>query len=319
MRNPSSLTAAVVLPPLVGGGLAMLAIYGTGIYGLALFLAVPFLLGWMATAVLRVAIGPQRLRRCFEVSALSVIFLGVLFLVFKAEGALCLLLALPVAVPCLLFGAWAAWRAFHRRDLPPVSSTAALTLLIVVAIAIEPRFQRSAPPLVVSDSILIHASPRETWRSIVALDRVPQPHDWIYRAGVACPQRTRIVAPRANGLRVCTMSTGVVVEQIEVWKPERLLRWRTQSAPPPMKETNPFYANVDPPHLHGYYESPRGEFAIAPAGASGATILTRRTWFRQNLAPSWYWNWWCELAITHIHRTVLEHVRDLAQSKGAIS
>jgi len=151
MRNPTPLlTASVVLPPLVGGGLALLAIYGTGIYGLALFFAVPFLLGWMATSMLRVAIGPQRLRRCLEVSGASALVLGALFLVFKAEGALCLLMALPIAVPFILLGTWAAWRAFHRRDLPPLSSTAALVLFAIVGIAIEPRFQRSVPPIVVS-------------------------------------------------------------------------------------------------------------------------------------------------------------------------
>jgi hypothetical protein len=189
-----------------------------------------------------------------------------------------------------------------------------LLLIVPSLMWIEPRLQ-SAPPLeIVEDSIAVQASPAEVWDAVVRLDRVPAPSDWMYRAGVACPQRTRIESPRAGGYRVCTLSTGQLVEQIEVWRPGRTLRWHARSTPPPMRELNPFYDHVDPPHLHGYYDSPRGEFAIGRIGLN-RTRLTRRTWYSQQLRPNAYWAFFCEMAISQIHRTVLEHVRDMAEGR----
>ena len=73
--------------------------------------------------------------------------------------------------------------------------------------------------------------------------------------------------------------------------------------------------HVDPPHLHGFYESPRGEFALEAIGPR-LTRLTRRTWYSQRLQPSFYWSLLCELGISQIHRTVLEHVRDMAEARS---
>lgn len=306
----------ILLPAAIAGGLAYLSISVSGVYGYALFFGVPFILGWVSAAMLRILRGPRSATQCFKVAAATSLVLSLSFLAFRIEGLICVLLAFPLALPFVLLGALLAWHFLHRRDEDAARAAAIAVLIVIVAIAVEPRFHRSSSA-VVADSVLVRASPRATWRTIVALDRIPQPHDWIYRIGVACPQRTRIVTPAKNGLRVCTMSTGVVVEQIEVWKPEEMLRWHAESAAAPMTELNPLHG-VDPPHLHGYYSAPRGEFALAPA-ATNVTILTRRTWYTQELAPAWYWRFWCELAITHVHRTVLEHVRDAAESKGATS
>ena len=75
-----------------------------------------------------------------------------------------------------------------------------------------------------------------------------------------------------------------------------------------MTEMNPFYDHVDAPHLHGYYSSPKGEFVIERLDARHSR-LTRRTWYWQRLYPASYWGAWCELGISHIHMTVLDHIR----------
>jgi hypothetical protein len=308
---------AVIVPALIGAAIAAVSIYLVRTYGGALFFGVPSAIGFVSTAILRKTSGPQTRTTAVGVALCAGVGMIVGFLVFGWEGFLCILMAIPLALPLVILGALVAWELFHRYDVETFGPSALFVLAIVALIPIEARFQHPARG-VVADSVLVRASPRETWRAIVALDRIPQPHDWIYRAGIACPQRTRIVTPAANGIRVCKLSTGIVIEQIEVWKPEQMLRWHTQSSPAPMKELNPFHDQVDAPHLHGYYELPRGEFALAPA-ASNSTILTRRSWYTHDLAPAWYWRWWCEFAITHVHRTVLEHVRDAAESKGARS
>lgn len=309
----STMALAILAPALYGGAAAFVAIYRWPIYGLVLFFGAPIAIGWISAAILRIA-GRVTLNTCLvtSLSAGGVLALG--FLLMGWEGMICILLACPLIAPFVALGAWLGWIFLHERYVPAAPLTFLLATLVLVLVPIEAGMHTEVEG-VVSDSVIVRAEPRQTWQTIVSLDRVPPPHDWIYRAGIACPQRTRIIKPAVGGLRVCTLSTGVLIEQIDVWQPERMLRWRSLSVPAPMREMNPFHDKVDPPHLNrNFYDSPAGEFALSPIG-NGFTTLTRRTWYRHRIYPAWYWNFWCELAIRRIHRTVLDQVRDDAEKK----
>ena len=310
----STMALAIVAPAAFGGAVAYEAIYRWPVYGLTLFFGVPIAVGWMSAALLRID-GRVTLNTCLRISLCSCGVLALGFLLVGWEGMICILMAAPLIAPFVGLGAWFGFICFHDRFVPPLPPTFLMAALVVVLVPVEAGMHKKEVEGVVTDSVIVRAEPRETWRTIVSLDRVPQPHDWIYRLGVACPQRTRIIKPAVGGLRVCSLSTGVLIEQIDVWSPGRLLRWRSLSVPPPMRETNPFRDDVDPPHLHrDFYDSPGGEFALAPVG-NGFTTLTRRTWYRHRIYPAWYWNFWCELAISRIHRTVLDQVRVAAEKK----
>lgn len=313
MRN--DYLRSIAAGALTGVTLALASIYFAKSYGLMLFWAVPLAMGFVASAVLGIH-GPRRLRDLMLCTFAAALVASLGFLVAGLEGFVCILLAIPLAAPFLAIGALLGYFAFHRKRYRPVISI--VIVLMVVALAVIEARVRHEPPLnVVEDSVVVHAGSAEVWSAVVALDEVPEPADWMYRAGLACPQKTRIESGRAGGYRVCTLSTGQLVEQIEVWRPEHVLRWHSRSTPPPMRETNPFHAHVDPPHLHGFYDSPRGEFAIDRLGPD-LTRLTRRTWYSQRLYPQFYWNFLCELGISQIHRTVLEHLRETVEARGRI-
>jgi hypothetical protein len=304
---------SIAASALTGLALAAGSIYYGRSYGMALFYAVPVVMGFVASAVLR-RFGQRRLQDSMLCTFGGALLASLVFLVMGLEGLVCIVLAIPLASPFLAIGALLGYFAFHRRRVP-ASSSALIVVVVAILIAAESHMQSPARLDIVDDSILVHAPASDVWTSVVALDSVPPPRNWMYRAGLACPLRTRIESQRAGGYRVCTLSTGQLVEQIEVWRPGRLLRWHSRVTPPPMRETNPFYRNVDPPHLHGFYESPRGEFALEAIGPR-LTRLTRRTWYSQRLQPSFYWSLLCELGISQIHRTVLEHVRNMAEARG---
>jgi hypothetical protein len=300
---------SIAASALTGLALAAGSIYFGHSYGFALFFAVPVAMGFVASAVLR-KYGQHPLQDSMLCTFGGALLASLAFLAAGLEGIICIAMAIPLAAPFLAIGAFLGYFAFHRRRAPAASSA---MMVLVVAILIAAESRTNTPALnIVDDSIVVHAGAADVWAAVVALDEVPAPKNWMYRAGLACPQRTRIVSQRAGGSRVCTLSTGQLVEQIEVWRPEHVLRWHSRMTPPPMREMNPFFRVVDPPHLHGFYESPRGEFALETIGPN-LTRLTRRTWYSQRLDPSFYWGFLCEAGISQIHRTVLEHVRDMAE------
>lgn len=299
---------AAVVTAAIAGALAWLSIHVAGTYGWAVFIGVPLLIGYLTTAFL--AIGePLTLPESVGISIATATLLSLLFLLAGIEGVICIAMAIPLASPCIALGSGIAWLLFHRHRLRGVvTSSAMLIALTALGIALEPSLHRGPPRVFVAeDSEEIAADAAAVWSTIVRLSDLEKPDDLFFRAGMACPQTTRIVNARSGGLRVCTMSTGTLVERIDRWEPGRRLAWRALSTPPPMKELNPF-RDADPPHLHGFYRNVRGEFAIEPL-PGGRARLTRRTWYVVDLYPSAYWRFWCDFGASRVHHLVLGHVR----------
>ncbi|HEX8253098.1 MAG TPA: hypothetical protein VF846_08135 [Thermoanaerobaculia bacterium] len=298
----------VVVTVAVAALLAALAIGGTGSYGLALFMGVPVFIGYATTALIALR-GPRRFWFCFRAAVLAALVLSTGFLLVGVEGFICILTMIPLSLPFIALGSALAWELFHRKQLARAGvTTLLLACLLATAIAIEPGLHGPRTVFLAADAVEIDGTPEEIWNAIVALDEVPPPDDVFFRAGIATPQKTKIQTCATGGLRVCTLSTGTLVERIDVWEPGKRLGWRALSTPPPMKELNPFHDEVDPPHLHGMYRNVRGEFALEPIDAS-RTRVWRRTWYEHDLYPAAYWRIWCDLGAWKIHHLVLEHVR----------
>ena len=305
MRNG---VLAALVTAAAAAALAILAINVTGTYGLMLFVALPVFVGYAPAALL--ASGPAlTFGRCLLVASLAALLTAHGFLLMGSEGLICMAMAMPLAAPLIMLGAKLAHVLFHEQRLPHSREGLLLVAaLIATGIAVEPSLHRGpARVYLAEDSIDMRATPEEVWATIVTLGEIAPPDDLFFRSGVACPQKTRIVQASHGGTRVCTMSTGLMLERIDAWEPGRRLSWRALSTPPPMTELNPF-GEVDAPHLHGFYRNVRGEFFLERAG--GVTRVTRRTWYEHDLYPSAYWRIWCDIGASKIHRLVLEHVRD---------
>ena len=92
----------MVITAALGAALAALSVTVLGSYGWALFVGTPFCLGLVAAlaARARLAVGgrsaPRQPRRCS---------VGVLIVGVALDGGICVLMALPLALPLALAGA----------------------------------------------------------------------------------------------------------------------------------------------------------------------------------------------------------------------
>jgi hypothetical protein len=285
-------------------------IYGFGSYGWTVFVAVPSLLGYLSVALFRLS-GPRRLRQCLAVACGAAMSLSLAFLLTGREGVICIAMTFFLALPLVIIGAVIAYSLFHRKALHALPMLVIVVLLVVGAGVVEGNLHRQAPEFVRSDSMIVNAAPETVWASIVGLDHLPPPRDWVLRSGIACPESTRITRSGVGGTRICTLSTGTLRERISVWSPGRRLRWIAETTPPPLREINPF-GEVDAPHLHGFYTNTQGEFALQRLGP-GRTLVTRRTWYRHNLYPSEYWRLWSDFAASRVHKFVLRELKARAE------
>jgi uncharacterized protein YndB with AHSA1/START domain len=276
----------------------------TGIYGLTVFVFLPVLLGGLASWVGRPASSGQAARYgalTALVALFSLLFLGV-------EGLVCIVMCVPLAMPLGALGGWLMYRLTSAR----VAAGGGLAMLLLIPAGAGWDVTARPDLFEVTTAMEIAAPPERVWRYVVSFPDLPPPEEWLFRAGVAYPVRTRIEGTGAGATRYCELSTGALVEPIEVWDEPRLLRFRVTETPASMHEWSP-YGEIAPKHLHGYLVSRFGQFRLTPM-ASGGTLLEGTTWYQHGLWPARYWRWWSDTIVHQIHGRVMRHVKALAEA-----
>lgn len=281
-------------------------------YGLGLFVALPICLGFLSVLIYDSG-GDKSSLRCIGISSLSVVIPGVALLAFAMEGLGCLAMALPIALPLAWLGGAIAWSIQNRTARRGVAGIVILLILYPPAVMCAEFVIAPEPPLIaIRTSIDIDARPEKVWPHVVSFAELPPPTEWIFRTGIAYPVRTTIQGAGVGAIRRCELSTGPVVESIEVWDAPRLLRFTVTENPAPMEEWTP-YNKVEPAHLKNFLLSRRGQFQLTPL-PGGGTHVEGTSWYMHNLWPAGYWQVWSDFVIHRIHQRVLLHIKRLAES-----
>lgn len=281
-------------------------------YGGWLFLLTPFAVGASTGYVYNLARGAAS-RGATGLIIFTVVVAGTVMLLVSIEGLVCLVMALPIAVPLAILGGvigrWAATTGTGQ------TSPAMFMLLAVPLTAVlEPPSGHVLHE--VRSSVVIEAPPDAVWPHVVAFREIPEPLDWVFRAGVAYPIRARLEGQGVGAVRYCVFSTGSFVEPITRWEPGRRLSFDVAASPPTMRELSP-YRNLSPPHLHGYLRSKRGEFRLVDLG-NGRTRLEGSTWYELEMAPEAYWQIFSDALIHRIHLRVLDHVKQDVEQAATV-
>lgn len=295
LSTPLSAAAAAIL--------SLTVIYLTGSYGFALFVLTPFFIGICAAVIYgydqpvsrRQAVGAGLL-------ALGVFVSGLLF--FGLEGLICIAMVAPVAVPLTVLGGIAGHACLYWNK----QKSAAVILLSIAVIPATAFMERDLrPPLrAVVTSIEIDAPPQLVWKQVIAFPELKEPEEFIFKTGVAYPVNATIEGTGVGAVRHCNFTTGSFVEPVTVWDEPRLLQFDVEAQPMPLKELS--FREVDPPHLHDYFVSEKGQFRLVEL-PGGRTLLEGTTWYYHNIRPAFYWRLWSDYIIHKIHLRVLEHIK----------
>jgi uncharacterized membrane protein YhaH (DUF805 family) len=282
-------------------------------YGWGLFVALPFCLGLFAVMVYSYH-EPRSLGSCLAVSLVPIALVGIVMLVVALEGLICILMAAPVAIVLAVLGGSLGYAIqsgyWHSKGAPAMLS---VVLLFTPAFLSVEHFVRPQPDTFeVKTAMEVNAPPERVWNEVIAFAEIPPPKEMVFRAGIAYPIRAEILGHGAGAERHCEFSTGAFVEPIEVWDEPHLLRFSVKANPPPLTEWTP-YAQIDPPHLHGFFVSHQGQFLLS-ALPGGGTRLEGTTWYQHTMWPEAYWHLWSDYIIRQIHLRVLEHIRAEAES-----
>jgi FtsH-binding integral membrane protein len=304
---------AVVVAGILGVALVPLGTVVLGSYGWGLFAAIPFVQGAIA-AYAYAARGSRALGDSVLVAIFSIALTAVALLALALEGAVCILMAVPVAAAFAAIGA-VFGHSIGRQPLRP--NTAVILVCVLLAPTVmgaEAASPRVAPTYMVTTSIDIAAPPDVVWRNVISFPDLPLPTELPFRAGIAYPVRAKIVGRGVGAVRYCEFSTGDFVEPITAWEPDHKLAFNVRSSAEPMREWSP-YGHIDTPHLHNYMVSRHGQFVLE-ALPNGGTRLIGTTWYQHHLWPAAYWRLWSDAIVHDIHYRVLKHIKALSERQS---
>ena len=282
-----------------------------GDYGSILFVVSPTALGALSAFIYNRP-HPRTLVASVAVANLSILIVGLAILLFAIEGLICLIMAYPLATLGATIGAMIGYTLAVIS--PTRTRTIASLLVCLPLLAGAESLYRPTPVYEVISTIEIDAPPEEVWNHVISFPPLPEPTDWFFRLGVACPQEATIEGSGVGAIRRCIFSTGTFVEPITAWEPGRRLSFDVKEQPAPMEELSP-YRHLHPPHLNGYLQSTRGEFRLIRL-PGGRTRLEGSTWYRLDMKPRDYWTGWTDNMIHRIHMRVLGHIKHVAEASS---
>ena len=280
-------------------------------YGVATFILTPFILG-ILPVLLRGRSGAFSRKGAFVMGLTAISLYSIGLVLFAWEGLICIVMALPLAIPICLLAAWIGYLLVGYRRPQGI-----LPVLIAAAILPGTAFvERDQKPVrsQVTTSVVIDADRATVWDHVIQFQRIPEPTEFIFRSGISYPIDARIEGHGVGAMRYCNFNTGAFVEPITSWSEPELLAFDVQEQPAPMTELG--LTAIDAAHLHGYFVSEKGQFKLTRL-ADGRTLLEGTTWYHHRIAPEFYWKPWSNMIIHMIHERVLGHIRTEAEGPDA--
>lgn len=303
-----SAALGVLLSGVAGVSTVLVGVQALGGYGWGLFVGLPFTMGLLSVLVYGYH-ERRSLIQCLEVSLITIGVGGAALIAAALEGVFCLIMALPLAIPLAVLGAWIGY-LIQCHPQPRVTAPQVFLLLLAAPVlsGAEAVVLPGPPLLAVETAVDVDAPPEAVWQQVVSFAELPEPDFWLFRIGIAYPRRAEIYGEGAGAVRHCVFSTGPFVEPIHVWDAPWRLRFGVIAQPPPMRELSP-YSQVHAPHLDHFLVSREGQFLLTPL-AGGRTRLIGTTWYENRMWPADYWRRWSDWIIHRIHQRVLDHIKD---------
>jgi hypothetical protein len=289
--------------------LTVWGIYGIGEYGMALFILVPFLIGFQSTVMWgREFVLTKNEGKKVAFSSVGV-FLVALF-IFAFEGLICILMATPIIFIVCYLGMLVGFSLMNKS-----SRTANMSIgILIVVFPLTGNLDKAIVPSIekVTTSIVINSSPENVWKNVIQFPQLSAPSELIFKAGISYPINAKIHGKGIGAIRYCNFNTGSFVEPITKWEENKLLAFSVRQQPVSITELS-FY-DINAPHLHDYFVSKKGQFKLIDLG-NGKTKLEGTTWYVNDIKPQFYWNIWSSWIIHSIHDRVLDHIKTQTEKK----
>jgi hypothetical protein len=219
--------------------------------------------------------------------------------IFLGEGVICLIIVSPLIFGFVITGAFIGRAMFRRNNNNlNLSILSLLAIVFIVDSTSEHNYEN-----MVSDELVINASPDKIWKHVVAFDKITKKEDyWLFKVGMPSPMATTVSERKLGANRKCIFSNGYVFdEKIVVFDVNKDLTFDIIEQP-------------KDPEIMGHIDIKKGQFILQDNG-DGTTTLIGNSWYKLHVFPTWYYDLWAESITRNVHFRVMKHIKLLSEAK----
>jgi hypothetical protein len=285
-------------------------------YSAVLFVTIPFTIGVLIGYIKNDITGSTSLSETFGTIITVIASIGLLLLIFRAGGIICLIMAIPISLPFIFLGA-AYGRAVTIRWWPLKKSHLLILFLLIPIHSMMGIPYEKATLVEIKTAQVIQASPEKVWKFVPQISRLPKPDEWMFKLGIAYPTQASLKGVGVGAKRFCEFSTGTIEETITVWEKDQRLTFDVNSQPSMMVKTT-WGPSILSPELRNFIKSKRGEFRLILL-PDGSTRLEGSSWLSVDIHPFGYWRLILEPIVHSIHKRVFRQIKQQAESDKSLS
>lgn len=260
------------------------------------FIIIPLLMGIISTWCWRnIELKGKQLTGYAVVNGLVGMLLSFIFL---GEGAICLLIVSPLILGSVITGSFIGQGMFKKKNQTLNVSIISILLTVFVADALSEHDHQN----MVSDELIIDASPEEVWPHVVAFEKIEKKEDyWLFKIGMPSPMATTVSGHELGANRKCIFSNGYIFDEtIVAYDVNRNLTFDIVDQP-------------KDPEIMGHIDIKRGQFLLKDNG-DGTTTLIGNSWYKLHVFPVWYYDMWAESITRNVHFRVMKHIKSLSEA-----
>jgi len=230
-------------------------------------------------------------------SILNGVIAILLSFIFLGEGSICLIIVSPLIFAFVITGAFLGRAMFNRNHKTLNVSFVTLLLAIFIVDSISEHHYEN----MVSDELIINATPDKIWKNVVAFEKIKSPDQyWLFKVGMPSPMQTTVTANKIGAGRKCIFSNGYTFdEKIVVFDVNKNLTFDIVNQP-------------QDPEIMGHIDIDRGQFILKDNG-NGTTTLIGNSWYKLHVFPVWYYDLWAESVTRNVHLRVMDHIKVLSE------
>lgn len=239
----------------------------------------------------------KKLSSFVTISILNTLIAILLSAIFMGEGVICLIIVSPLILGFMWWGILIGKHLFEKQN----TTLQVSTIILFISLFLYDTFSEHNYTNMVSDEIIINAPKKDVWKYVAAYPlNTSEPEYWLFKIGLPNPVQSTVSGHFVGASRKCIFSNSATFdEKITEYKTNESLTFNIKKQP-------------DDPEIIGHIEILQGQF-ILRENANGTTTLIGNSWYKLNVYPVWYYDWWAEDITRNVHIRVMKHIKQLAE------
>ncbi|KIC63730.1 hypothetical protein [Chryseobacterium taiwanense] len=284
-----------------------------GEYGITLFLTIPGTIGliWGYNTEYDKNHASKKIALNLFLVLLGLSAVSGLLIMIGAEGAICILMAMPfIFIPLYVMFLIGMIAGYYDRKKT-------LNSILIFIFFVNPAsyiFDSYIKPIqdTVTTEIIVNSSQENVWKLLSSEILFNDPEFILFEKGVSYPKSIELINTNGKMMYQCKTNNDKINLNIDEFVKNKTVKFSLANQTVPMKEMTP-YEDIDAKHLHDYFIVDYGQISLEKITENKTKIIAK-TQYSYRIAPKWYWKKWSNYILDRMQYQVLNSIKTQSEN-----